>query len=85
MIGGRLGDNAAVAILEIEEFVENFGGEVERRVGEDFVGFGRQADFPEILLDDADVFDVVFLEVGTEFRGGSAVRFNRPNFADAFR
>lgn len=56
---------------------------MEGWVGEDFVRLGWQVDLEKIFFDDADVFDLVFLEILAEFLGGAVVGFDGPNFTDA--
>lgn len=52
-------------------------------VSENFVWLGRQVKLQEVLFDDANVFDMVFLKVMTELFGGAVVGLDRPDFADA--
>lgn len=60
----------------------NYGGtNVEGRVGEDFISFCREVELKKILLYDADIRNMVFLEIGTEFLGGGMVWLDGPDFA----
>ena len=58
--------------------------DVEGRVREDFVGLVWERHGEEVLLDDADVVDMIFLEVSAEFHRGGVVWFDSPDFAAFF-
>ena len=58
---------------------------MERRVGKDFVWLIWQVHREEVLLDDADVVDMILLEIATELVGGGVVRLDSPNFTAPLR
>lgn len=83
MASGGVWNDLAVLVGEIEEFIEDFGGKMERWIGEDFVGFSWQIELQEVLFDDANILNAVFLEILAEFLGGAMIGLDSPNLADA--
>ena len=72
-------------VVCFDELVKDGGAQMEGWVGEDFVGFFGQNYIEKILLEDGDVVDMAFYEVGAELGGGSGVRFDGDDMLDATR
>lgn len=57
---------------------------MERGIGENFVGLGREVEVEKVALDKFNVGEVVFLDICAEFVGSLGVRLDSPDFASTF-